>query len=321
MLTRCPSCTTTFRVTPEQLKARQGRVRCGQCQTVFNALETLVEEPATAAVPPAAPAEVVAPAAAPIAAETAPIVVPALVPAAEPAPAPSAAHLASPSPASPPSPPPVAVSPAPTFLAEAETAPAPVPAASPAAPARRGRCRTRNPGRLRACVRHPARRGTAAPRLALGARHIVRPAGPGLAGHPITTASTSPCSCPKPKPALIAVCELAGCDLPLPRKVDLVAIESSDLHPDTANAARLQLVATLKNRAPFAQEYPHLELTLTDTSDKALLRRVIAPAEYLPKPAHAEPAGFAAGSDLAISLTLEVKDLAPVGYRLYVFYP
>ena len=29
------------RITPEQLKSRQGRVRCGQCQNVFNALETL----------------------------------------------------------------------------------------------------------------------------------------------------------------------------------------------------------------------------------------------------------------------------------------
>ena len=45
MLTRCPSCATTFRISPEQLKARQGRVRCGKCRNVFNALETLVEEP------------------------------------------------------------------------------------------------------------------------------------------------------------------------------------------------------------------------------------------------------------------------------------
>jgi predicted Zn finger-like uncharacterized protein len=45
MLTRCPACATHFRVTPEQLKARSGRVRCGECQHVFNALDTLIEEP------------------------------------------------------------------------------------------------------------------------------------------------------------------------------------------------------------------------------------------------------------------------------------
>lgn len=44
MKTRCPECQTTFRVTPDQLRARAGKVRCGQCQTVFNALDSLIEE-------------------------------------------------------------------------------------------------------------------------------------------------------------------------------------------------------------------------------------------------------------------------------------
>ena len=125
---------------------------------------------------------------------------------------------------------------------------------------------------------------------------------------------------PETKPALQLLCTYVGCDLPLPRKVELVAIESSDLHPDPASPAQLQLVATLKNRAGFTQAYPHLELTLTDTADKALLRRALAPADYLPKDWPAT-AGFAANGDLAVSLTLAVTDLAPVGYRLYVFYP
>jgi predicted Zn finger-like uncharacterized protein len=42
MQTRCPDCQTVFRVTPEQLKARAGKVRCGQCQSVFNALDSLL---------------------------------------------------------------------------------------------------------------------------------------------------------------------------------------------------------------------------------------------------------------------------------------
>ena len=44
MLTRCPHCQTHFRVTAEQLKIRQGTVRCGACQEVFDALETLHDE-------------------------------------------------------------------------------------------------------------------------------------------------------------------------------------------------------------------------------------------------------------------------------------
>lgn len=41
MLTRCPACSTTFRVSTETLQARKGKVRCGHCMTVFNALEFL----------------------------------------------------------------------------------------------------------------------------------------------------------------------------------------------------------------------------------------------------------------------------------------
>ena len=54
MLTRCPTCSTAFRVTPEQLKVRAGKVRCGHCKAVFNALESLEDAPpvAEAAPPP-----------------------------------------------------------------------------------------------------------------------------------------------------------------------------------------------------------------------------------------------------------------------------
>ncbi len=44
MVTSCPACGTTFRVHPDQLTARGGQVRCGQCATVFDARSTLVAE-------------------------------------------------------------------------------------------------------------------------------------------------------------------------------------------------------------------------------------------------------------------------------------
>ncbi len=44
MYTQCPNCHTYFRIGPEHLKAAGGKVRCGQCDTVFNALDTLTDE-------------------------------------------------------------------------------------------------------------------------------------------------------------------------------------------------------------------------------------------------------------------------------------
>src|SRR5688572_9559774 len=44
MLTQCPNCQTTFRVTTEILRVADGQVRCGRCQTQFDALERLIDE-------------------------------------------------------------------------------------------------------------------------------------------------------------------------------------------------------------------------------------------------------------------------------------
>lgn len=47
MKTYCPQCETVLNVTPSQLKARDGRVRCGVCHTVFNAFDYAFDTPIT----------------------------------------------------------------------------------------------------------------------------------------------------------------------------------------------------------------------------------------------------------------------------------
>lgn len=44
MYTRCPGCSSTFRVTAAILQMAAGEVRCGSCGIVFNALDTLVDD-------------------------------------------------------------------------------------------------------------------------------------------------------------------------------------------------------------------------------------------------------------------------------------
>jgi predicted Zn finger-like uncharacterized protein len=41
MVTTCPHCGTSFRVTPDHLRARAGQVRCGRCTTVFDGFQAL----------------------------------------------------------------------------------------------------------------------------------------------------------------------------------------------------------------------------------------------------------------------------------------
>ena len=45
LITTCAHCRARFRVTPQQLNARQGQVRCGHCDQVFNGFEALERFP------------------------------------------------------------------------------------------------------------------------------------------------------------------------------------------------------------------------------------------------------------------------------------
>lgn len=43
LLTRCPACTTLYRVVPDQLRISDGWVKCGQCGDIFDASQHLIE--------------------------------------------------------------------------------------------------------------------------------------------------------------------------------------------------------------------------------------------------------------------------------------
>lgn len=124
---------------------------------------------------------------------------------------------------------------------------------------------------------------------------------------------------PALKPVLERACERLGCSVPAPRRADLISIESSELNPDRQRAPLLRLNALLRNGATFPQAWPHLELTLTDTGDRPLVRRVIAPEDYLP--AADRPETFTGNSEHAVSLLVDPDATTAGGYRLYVFHP
>lgn len=357
MLTRCPGCETTFRVTAEQLKARHGQVRCGACQKVFNALDTLVEAPAIIAtpVPPAEeaatavvndatssapdamnagaidatypdqeapssadePPETEAAIAAEVLAEAHPPLEDSTVLPAESASPPSElgidSEIAAEATATSstetgaelsPEPPAELASVASTSVESMGAPAADLPEAD----------RFADPNLVAPLLTEPPRRTRRWPWL-LGAIMALATLALQVAMHFRTEIVVLH---PETRPAFLAACDLFACQLRLPRKAALMSIETSDLHPDADG--RLTLSATLKNRAPFAQEYPALELTLTDTADRALVRRVLAPADYL-SPRLLPDTGLAAGKEVPVDLSIEATEVAAAGYRLYLFYP
>jgi predicted Zn finger-like uncharacterized protein len=335
MLTQCPACNTTFRVTAEQIKAKGGRVRCGECQHAFNALDRLIDTLPDSTHPPA-PEKTLDHLAPPLhlPEETTTDATSAFTEKSnwtasteiEEFPAdildfetsteephdnfsdhPSHAHL------------PMEVSALTDSLTESpeDTEAEKTVASSAVEPS------THNPPeqtdilldgpfadlpRAITTRRWPWIVGSLLLLVTLGGQAVL------ALRAPIAK------SFPAAQPVITALCRLVPCKTRLPAQADLISIESSDLHPDPTKAGRLVVSATLKNRAAFSQQFPHLELTLTDMADKAVLRKVLPPTTYLP-PNTATANGMPPNADIDINLVIDIDPLTANGYRLYLFYP
>lgn len=107
------------------------------------------------------------------------------------------------------------------------------------------------------------------------------------------------------RPWLLSACQLLRVPPPQVRDLALLQLGARDIrpHPDVPGA--LLISATLRNRAPWTQPYPLLEVSLSDLSGKPVALRVFAPDAYLGSRALAAR-GLPADASAAISL--EVRD-------------
>ena len=127
---------------------------------------------------------------------------------------------------------------------------------------------------------------------------------------------------PASRGPLASLCSRLGCDVPLPRRPELMSIDSSELQADPRRRGLIALDAVIHNRAAFAQAYPALELTLTDEADRPVLRRVLRPSDYLdPRQPQLAAQGIGPGSEAAVRVYLDASRAGATGYRLYLFYP
>lgn len=127
---------------------------------------------------------------------------------------------------------------------------------------------------------------------------------------------------PETRVHLAAACVVLGCEMKLARRPKLMAIESSDLQAEGRRENVIVLTAVIRNQAPFAQDFPAFELTLTDERDDVVARRVLLPADYLAGAAAERIAqGIGPGADAALRMHFDTSGLRAVGYRMYLFFP
>ena len=75
----------------------------------------------------------------------------------------------------------------------------------------------------------------------------------------------------------------------------------------------------LRNDSTLVQAWPHIELALADTADKTLVRRIIKPAEYLPRADTSR--GFAAKTEQPVKVYFQLSGVTASGYHIAIFYP
>lgn len=331
MVTQCPHCNTAFNVTPDQLFARDGRVRCGQCQQVFDGLVNLTSlEALQAGVPP------------PLAEATEAAAQQAAVQSLE-DPLPAAPRSFSPEnwpmlpdvPAVPVPPLPLEV------VADAQAASAQGrdgvvtgegSAGSLAAIGAQAAPSPESPRRpleeirieaIEASETPPARRiskmwalAATLAALALGLQMI----------H--TFRSEIAAHFPAVKPVLVQACDwtqsvqwlsaLPGvrCTVPpLQRPAALNILASDLLIVDKAKPHLVQLIVTLQNQSSLEVGYPALDLVLNDKFEHVVARRVFLPHEYL-RGDDALKRAIAASVTTTVRVNLDVSELQAGGFAL-----
>jgi predicted Zn finger-like uncharacterized protein len=346
---RCPNCHALFRVAADQLKLRSGLVRCGACHHVFDAIGTLsyIDDASLSTSAPQPPVSVViaairkAESAAVEAMETA--VAEAPPPAPDEAPlaaqradeaptqlaAPSEAAVVTPSEATfvvpETSTPPVATAPT---SADSEDDRESRPAGSDAGPeqpvdeaattSEKPSAETASePSFLREPSGSPKRRFAGLFRV--GAVLLALLA---LAQLAVVYRAELLVRFPQARPALDHLCKVFRCTVNWPTRGDQLAVVGSELQQLPGSSA-YELTAVVRNRGNVTLALPAIELTLSDTLNRIVARKVFAPADYLVGEDRAQAqldAGLQAGADLTVRIAFEARDLNAAGFVVYPFY-
>lgn len=281
LVTLCPACSTSFHISEEQLAARQGKVRCGNCQHVFNALQQIADTGQ------------------PVFAEAAQAVAP------PPSDTPQPAAIAQPAPPAP------ADTPQPVDTPQAAAVTADIPSwQQPSSPKTVADAAGRDKlSRQAGGKRFPWVASLFSLLFLLLAMlqtaYFMR----------VEIAARWPVL----KPYMLQACQPLNCSIPLPQDADQLVIDDSELEEDPEYQDLIHLHTTLINKASTLQAYPLLELTLTDARDNPLLRRDFKPADYLPAGIK-QDRGMASNQQLRIKLSLAVSGEPIAGYRLFLKY-
>lgn len=87
------------------------------------------------------------------------------------------------------------------------------------------------------------------------------------------------------RPALINLCEILRCQLPPWHQPDAFTMLTRSVRPAASQPGVLEVRANFRNDARWSQQWPELQLTLSDADGRIIGSRVFSPRDYQ-DPAH-----------------------------------
>ena len=320
MATRCTTCGTIFRVVQDQLKVSEGWVRCGRCDGVFNAVETLFDLEREAP-PPWQPGSA-APTSAPLRSSDDTVAFDERPTEQDVAELDEDDRIASrffhpdPEPEQPSPAQAVAQRDRPEFADarfdtdSAGDAGSVEPAGDEAALAASGA----KPSFVRAADAQ-ARWQTRRARWTLSLCSVLLLVVLGLQmAHHFRDGLAA--QSPPARTLLSRWCDWVGCRVDAPRRIEDITVENSGIARAAAGTDSFRLSVTLRNHAAVAVKAPAIDLTLTDTQGQLIARRALSPDEL-----GAASKVIAPGAELPLQALISAGTARVVGYTVEVFYP
>ena len=119
---------------------------------------------------------------------------------------------------------------------------------------------------------------------------------------------------PAARPLLSAWCEVNGCSIAPPRRIDDVSVESTSLARATGSDGFV-LSVTLKSRSAIALALPSVDLSLTDGNGRLVARRALSPQDFGARGV------IAPRAEAPLQLMLSTGGARVAGYTVEIFYP
>ena len=130
-------------------------------------------------------------------------------------------------------------------------------------------------------------------------------------------------SVPTLRPLLEQACRPLGCEVGYVRRIERIFVVGSSLQLATnqpvAGVHDFVLRLTLQNRFDRAQPWPSLMVVFSDASGTVVIRRALAPSEYLPSDLLARP--FGAQQEASLEIPMRVTGSTVSGFEVEKFFP